>query len=120
MSVTFTEGTLSRVIEWPLDGGEVVLVEVADDNTGLERVGRDTAAGYAAGETLQSALRRVQPAVTALVENVRDAAGAADRVTVRFGVKLTVAAGAVIAKTSGEANFEISVEWTGPTSTPRG
>lgn len=101
-----------RVVEWPLDGGGTVLVEVAEEDLGPERVGRGTAVVLEAGETLQAALRRIGPALGAVVQQVRDAAVTPDRVTVKFGVKLTMAAGAVIAKSGAEANFEIGVEWT--------
>lgn len=103
---------MSRVVEWPLDGGETIRVEVADEDLGPERVGRSPVG--VVGETLEHGLRRLRPAISAVVGQMRDA-GAPDRVTVRFGVKVTVAAGAVIAKSGGEANFEISVEWARPT-----
>ncbi len=107
-------GLLSRVVEWPLDGGDVVLVEVADEDMGLERVGRGAAVVAEARETLQDALRRTRPAVQAVLDQVRKAADPPDKVTLTFGIKLSVAAGAIIARSSGEANFEISVEWTRP------
>src|SRR5262249_1255631 len=91
-----------------------VLVEVADEDVGLERVGRGATVVREAGQTLQDALRRTKPAVQAVLKQVREAADPPDKVTLKFGIKLSVSGGAIIAKSSGEANFEVSIEWTKP------
>ena len=36
-----------------------------------------------------------------------------DEIEINFGVKLSTAAGAVIAAASAEANFDVTVRWTG-------
>lgn len=101
---------MPHVVELPLDDGEVVLVEVDDaESAQLERVGRTATAVYDATETLQDALRRTKPAVQAVVRQMRELAP--DKITLKFGVKLTAAAGVVIAHAASEANFEVSVEW---------
>ena len=38
---------------------------------------------------------------------------APDEIEVAFGVKLTTTAGAVIASAAAEANFDVTLRWTG-------
>ncbi|MFI0479660.1 CU044_2847 family protein [Actinomadura sp. 9N215] len=77
----------------------------------LDRVGLGTRAVHDASETLQDALRRSMPAVQAVLGQMREIAEPPDRVTVKFGIKVTAAAGVVIAQAGSEANFVVSVEW---------
>jgi hypothetical protein len=100
-----------EVFPLPLDDGEIVLVEVRDaDGSAPERVGR-TGPAIHATETLQDALRRTRPALQAVVTQMRGLDEPPDRVTLKFGITLTAAAGVVIAHASSEANFEVRVEW---------
>lgn len=100
-----------EVFPLPLDGGEVVLVEVHDtESSRPERVGR-VAPAIQATETLQDALRRTRPALHAVVTQMRGLDEPPDKVVLTFGIKLTAAAGVVIAHATSEANFEVRVEW---------
>jgi hypothetical protein len=109
------------VVELPLDGGEVVFVEVAEeDAAGLERVGRPATVLREASETLENALRRTRPAVQAVLNELRQTAQPPDRITLTFGIKVTAAAGVVVAQASSEGNFEVTVEWAGQPSTRTG
>ncbi|AIG74323.1 Hypothetical protein AJAP_07030 [Amycolatopsis japonica] len=106
---------MPQVVKLPLDSGDVVLVEVADvDGAGLDRVGRTAAVAHATSETLQDALRRTQSAIEAVVKQMRGLVEPPDKITLKFGIKVTAAAGVVVAKASSEANFELSVEWVKP------
>lgn len=108
-----------QIAAMPLDDGSTVLVEVADD-TGIERVGRADTVVREASETLQEALARVRPAATAVLRSVREMTQPPDTVKLEFGVKLTAEAGVVVARTSGEANFKITVEWSSHSNTVTG
>lgn len=104
---------MATVVEMPLEDGSTILVEVTDDEQRLQRVGvgtvvRDTT------ETLEGALRRVKPAVTAVLGQMRALATPPEKVRLQFGVKLTAEAGVVIARATTEANFTLSLEWTMP------
>jgi hypothetical protein len=103
---------VATVVEMPLESGGTVLVEVTDDEQRLQRVGRAGAVVRDSAETLEEALRRVRPAVTAALNQVRDLATPPDRVKLEFGVKLTAEAGVVIARAATEANFKLSLEWS--------
>lgn len=104
---------MATVVEMPLDDGNTILVEVTDNEQRLQRVGVSTVVRETT-ETLEAALRRVKPAVTAVLGQVRDLATPPEKVKLEFGVKLTAEAGVVIAKATTEANFVLSLEWTVP------
>jgi hypothetical protein len=108
------EVCVTTVVEMPLESGSTILVEVTDDEQRLQRVGRAGTVVRESAETLEQALRRVKPAVAAVLGQVRDLATPPDTVKVEFGVKLTAEAGVVIAKATSEANFKLSLEWTSP------
>jgi hypothetical protein len=110
---------MTHVMTMAIDDGSTVLVEVADD-TGIERVGRVDTVVRDASETLNEALARVRPAAASILRSVREMAQPPDTVTLEFGVKLTAEAGVVVARTTGEANFKITVEWSTDSNTAAG
>jgi hypothetical protein len=103
---------VATVVEMPLEDGNTVLVEVSDDEQRLQRVGRVGTVVRDTAETLEEALRRVKPAVTAVLNQTRDLVTPPDKVKLEFGVKFTAEAGVVIAKAATEANFKLTLEWT--------
>jgi len=103
---------MTQVVTMPLDDGSTVLVEVSDNEAGIERVGRTGNIVRDTTETLQQALARVRPAAAAVLQNVREMAEPPDKITLKFGIKLTAEAGVVVARAASEANFTITVEWS--------
>ncbi|MCX3058222.1 CU044_2847 family protein [Streptomyces beihaiensis] len=104
---------MAPLVRIPLDDGSTLTVETDgagepaghEESPGIDRVGRG-------GDTLQTALARVQPALTAVVDHVRGLAHAPDSVTVEFGIKLSAQAGVIVAKAATEANFTITAQWS--------
>ena len=103
---------MATVVEMSLEDGGTILVELADDDQRLQRVGRVGKVVRDGAETLEEALRRVKPVATAMLDELRSLATPPDTVKLEFGVKLTAEAGVVIAKAATEANFKLSLEWT--------
>jgi Trypsin-co-occurring domain 1 len=81
-----------------------------------------------AGESFEHAIDRVIPVAIAAIKRIRKGlTDPADEVEVKFGIKLSVEAGAFIAAVGGEANFEVVLKWKhdkpvpspiAPTTTP--
>ncbi|MFG1757977.1 CU044_2847 family protein [Micromonospora echinofusca] len=93
----------SEVVRYQVDDRTVALIEV-EPPAGFQPAG----IGDVAGWVRESAA----PAVAAakeLLEQVKTAAP--DAVEVKFGVKATGTASWVVAKATGEANFEVTLHW---------
>jgi hypothetical protein len=105
-----------RLTEFRLDDGSIVYVEtaepVAPKAAGVEDIGRAGDVAREASQTLEATLDGVRPAIEAIGRKLRDIVGAADELTVKFGVKLSADAGVIFAKAGAEANFEFTVKWT--------
>lgn len=107
------EAHMKHLVEFPLEEGGNIIVEVDEpEQEGTVRAGRgDTI--VKAKETLEEAFNHVLPATKGIVEKLRSLGNKPDEIEISFGVKLSTTAGAVIASASAEANFEVTVRWTG-------
>jgi hypothetical protein len=106
---------MKHLVEFPLEDGGSIVVEVDEpESEGTIRAARgDTI--IKAKETLEEALNNVLPVTKSIVEKLRSIRNKPDEIEIRFGVKLSTLAGAVIASASAEANFDVKVRWTGKT-----
>jgi hypothetical protein len=110
------EGYVKQLVEFPLEDGGVVLVEVEErDEAGPLRVGRLDEVVEASNKTFQAALGQVRPAVDAMMETLSGLTRRPDEITAQFGIKLGAKAGAFIASADAEAQFTISLKWTAQT-----
>lgn len=105
-------GAVTHVIEVPVEGGESIRVEVAEETDGIVRVARPGQVAAIAQESLQQSLDRIRPVATALWEKLRHLPETPDQVTVEFGIKLSAEAGVIVARGATEANFVVSLEWS--------
>ncbi|KUM79533.1 hypothetical protein AQI70_09225 [Streptomyces curacoi] len=98
--------------EMLLDSGDRVLVQVSGARPGgVDRVGRGDRVVVGAAQTLQQALARTRPALSAVMETARSLTEPPSAVTVEFGISLSAEVGVVIARGTTEANFTVSMEW---------
>jgi predicted RNase H-like HicB family nuclease len=101
---------MKRLVEFPLEGGGMVVVEVDEPEAGgnVRAARGDTI--ETAKETLEDALNKVLPAAHSIVEKLQVIRP--DTIEVTFGIKLSFKAGAFI--TAGtDANFDVKVSWSG-------
>jgi hypothetical protein len=113
---------MSHLVEFPLASGGTVLVQVshhvaAPAEAGeepltrgrlLDRTGEAT---ERAGQTLDAALRTIQPAAESLLLTLTQLSRVPDEIAVEFAVELSAHAGAFIATLGSTANFKISLTW---------
>jgi hypothetical protein len=108
---------MRRLVEFPSDTGEPILVEVEDVGlSGETRRGLFPSAVVELAQTsFEDALDKVKPMATSLVGKLRaigDAAGnPPDEVRVEFGIVLNAEAGAVLASASAGANYKVTMTW---------
>jgi len=104
---------MKRLVEFPLEAGGSIVIEIDEPETsGTVRAGREDTIEKVKG-TFEDALNQVLPATKSVVEKLRGMASKPDEIEVTFGINLNTAVGAVIASASAEANFGMTVRWTG-------
>jgi hypothetical protein len=104
---------MKRLVEFPLEEGGSILVQIDEpDTVGTIRAGRDETIEKAK-ETFEEALNRVLPAAKSVVEKLQSMGSRPDEIEVNFGINLSTQAGAFIASATAQANFGVTVSWTG-------
>ncbi|MEA5464982.1 CU044_2847 family protein [Leptothoe sp. PORK10 BA2] len=94
--------------------GNSLFAEVDEPSENDGRVGlglNPTEMATKAQKTFEQALENVQPVASIIIGKLRQLDQPADEVEVKFGIKLTAEAGAVIAMAGGEVNYEITLKW---------
>jgi Trypsin-co-occurring domain 1 len=105
---------MKRLVEFELDQGGSVLVEVDEPPDGpvMRGLSKDRSALVEqADRTFEDATAAVIPAARSLAARLRSAADSPDEVGIEFGVQLSAQTGAFIASVAAEANFKVSVTW---------
>jgi hypothetical protein len=104
---------VAEIVEYPLEGGGVLLVQPASVDTagdGLGLASSPEEKTKKARETLESALTQVTPALKSVARKLRDLSS--DTLTVEFGLTLTAEAGVLLAKGSTEVHFTVTLAWS--------
>jgi hypothetical protein len=101
---------VTDLARFPLADGGSIVVEV-DEPQGISRVSRAGRILDAAGESFDRALAQVKEAAATALHQFQTMSHRPDEVVLKFGVKLDAEAGAVIAKTKLEGNFEVTLTW---------
>ena len=105
---------MKRLVEFSLDQGGSVLVEVNEPSAGpvTRGLGRDRADLVdKADKTFEDATAAVTPAARSLITRLRSIEDPPDEVGIEFGVQLSAQSGAFIASVAAEANFTVSMTW---------
>ncbi len=106
-----------HLVEFPLEDGGTVVVQVEDGHGGGGQVTRGwgdqqpTRVVEQARQTFEQAVGRVQPAVQALLGQLRTLAEAREEVQVEFGLQFSAEVGAFVAGASTKGNFKVSTTW---------
>ncbi|MBE1537180.1 CU044_2847 family protein [Actinomadura algeriensis] len=107
---------MTYYLEIPVDGDDPIRVDVTAPDLDMVPAGRGRAESIGRlGESLQETMGRIRPVAEAVVNEARALPVRPQTVTAEFGVRFTADAGALIARTGGEAHLTIALTWT-PTS----
>jgi len=104
---------MAEIVEYPLEGGGMLLVQPASVDAGQDELGLASAVEEKvkkANETLESALDQVTPALRSVAGKLRDLSP--DDLTVEFGLTLTAETGCIVAKGSAEVHFTVTLAWS--------
>src|SRR5258708_32724988 len=104
---------MEQRIESALERGGSIVVEVDEPESVVRiRAAREDTIAKAQ-QTFEEALTGALPVTKSLVEKLRSIGNQPDEIEVTFGVSLNTAVGAVIASASAEANFSVTMHWSG-------
>jgi hypothetical protein len=103
-----------ELVSFPSDYGPPLVVEVAENDYGVERVAREDGGIIPAAEKLEDAFRQAMPTLRSVVRSIHSLAP--DEAQIEFGIKLSGEAGVVVAKTSVEGHFTVTLSWSKPGS----
>ena len=103
---------MKRLVEFPLEGGSSVLVEVeeADPDGGVVMAARKGEIENAS-QSFEAALEKIKPAAAAVISKLRDMSESPDEIEMEFGLGLSAKAGAFIASAGTTANFKVTLTW---------
>jgi hypothetical protein len=105
---------MKRLVEFPLDQGGSVVIEVDEPVVGpvTRGLGKDrTALVEAADKSFEDATAAVTPAARSLLARLRSVEDPPDEIGIAFGVQLSAQTGAFIASVAAQANFTVSMTW---------
>ena len=107
---------MSDYVELPIGDGEFLRVEVGTE--GLVRAGAGEMLGRTA-ERFDEVMSQVIRLGRDTVQRARSAAEPPDGIDVELGLKLTAKTGFVVAESSGEAQFKVTLHWGNSTPASR-
>lgn len=105
--------TEKQLAEFKLEDGTTFLVEIDEpDRSGVERIALPSGEMVLkTQQTFEAALDHIKPVASVILSKLKELNTPANEVEVKFGLKLTVDAGAIFASVGGEVNYEITLKW---------
>jgi Trypsin-co-occurring domain 1 len=100
---------MTEVVRFMASEGVSVLVEADEETFGVEPASRGADGVLQAGKRLEEALLTARATVASAVTAMGGLGFG--QLSLEFGLKLSAEAGAVIAKTAGEAHLTITASW---------
>jgi hypothetical protein len=104
--------TVKHLVEFSLEGGDTILVEVDEPGESIGRVARRLGEiAVQAKQSFEDAVDKIKPVAAIIITKLRSLSDQPDEVEVKFGLKMSAEAGAIIAVAGVEANYEITLKW---------
>ena len=105
---------MNRTIEFQLEDGDSVFVEIIDHEmeVGMEKVAQKKEIISKAEISFEAALDRIKPIANIVINKLREMKKSVDEIEVQFGLKMNAKAGVVVASTGLEANYNIKLKWS--------
>ncbi|MEX2981127.1 CU044_2847 family protein [Streptomyces sp. C36] len=92
----------------------VVMVEIEEAAEGLVRVARPGQVVARASRSLNDMLAGIRPVAQNFITSFRGMADRPDEIGIEFGLSLSAEADVVVSRTTGQANFKVTLTWRKP------
>src|SRR5712692_9682911 len=107
------EDNMGRKVEFPLEDGSTIVVQVDEPETGgTIRASRFGDVVEVSKYTFDEALRRIYAATERAIIPLRELSIRPKEIEMEFGINLSGEFGAFIAKSSGNANYKVTLRWS--------
>jgi hypothetical protein len=108
---------MRTLTSFSLEGDKVIWIEVDETAVPANVAGESEASRVGdlatkATQTFKEAIESVKPAVDVLIKGLDKISDSPDEIGVEFGLKVNGQVGTVIAASSVEANFKVTLKWT--------
>jgi hypothetical protein len=110
---------MARLVTFSLESGSSFVAEVDDPIQGAKTMrGGSPIEGLVetTNKTFEVAVDTVKHAAETVVDRFRSLSRPPEELTLELGIKLSAEAGAVIAKTSTDANIKVTMSWKRPST----
>ncbi|MFC7978917.1 CU044_2847 family protein [Streptomyces cinereoruber] len=117
---------MTYLVELPVSGksdgagsapsGDTIKVQIDESEDGLVQVARPGQVVARATRSLNDMIAGIRPVAENFVDSFRDMERQPDEIGVEFGLSLSAEADVVISKTTGQANFKVTLTWRNPAS----
>ena len=111
---------VKRLVEFPLEQGGGVLIEVDEPPAGsvMRGIGKDPPIlAERTDKTFEEATAVVTPTAVSLIAQLRSISNPPAEIGIEFGVQLSAQTGAFIASAAAAANLKVSMTWRGSAET---
>jgi hypothetical protein len=105
---------MRQLVAFDVADGRAVVVEVDDDEPGVERAARVDGALMRASARLEESLDQIRNVAELTLSKLGGLSKRPDAVEVEFGIRLNAEAGAVIARTQAEGHLQVTLSWANP------
>ena len=102
---------MKRLVDFPMENGQRVLVEVDDAGRGPVPAGRVDTIIERADKTFDSMVRKIGPLVESLIRVLTHVTAKPNKVELKFSIKLSAGADVILASTALEGQIEVSLSW---------
>jgi len=99
---------MKQLVEYELEDGSTILVEVDLPEAGIDMAGRGDQI-VKAKERFADAIEQIKPVAHTVLATLRDLS--ADELGVEFGSMLSAKTGVILASADAEANFTVTLTW---------
>ena len=104
---------MKRLIEFPLEDGSTIMVEVDESiiEGGVVPVSTKLGEVEKAQNTFEAAVSKIRPVAESVINTLHDIPKRPDEIELEFGLKLNGKTGIYIASVGTEANFQVRLTW---------
>jgi hypothetical protein len=103
---------MKKLIEFPFEGtDETVLIEIEEEELGFKEVVGIPEEITKASVTLEKSLDQLKLIAEVVLKKIKSISEKPEETSVSFGLKMSAQAGVVVASSSVEANFTVTMKW---------